>query len=349
LTSPTASPLMEAGSVKPSSEIGLFTDTVRSDATINSRTSLPAGPIVRNTRLELPREAGTVVSEKGTGSVEWLARTVGGLVGPRPMARRMGTLTIPGVCSRRRAHFAREGRRGHMTRSERLSSIRAWFRRVSPTIASTLGGLAAGVVLVISCNMGPSISMADGTTGGDTSGGSTGGSAGGTSGGSTGGGSGGSCSCSLSGPITLAGPITVAGLITNVPADQNSAQIVSGQLPFQNSAAPGAFDCTSLAQNGVGPSSGFNAECIKLLDGPFILTDVATLRSPGNTSFGTETWLFAAPPSASWNSTTQAQWAVTGGNGLHYLVPAGSSLYAVSDYDQVYFLSFSWSGFKPYQ
>ena len=243
-----------------------------------------------------------------------------------------------------RALSRAEQRRGLMTRIERLSAA---FRRALPTLTSTLGGITAGVVLVISCNMGPSISMAGGTTGGDTSGGTTGGSAGGgTSGGSTGGGSGGSCDCSFSGPVTLAGPITVAGPITNVPADQNSAQIVSGQLPFQNSAAPGAFDCTSLAQNGPG---GFTADCIKLLDGPFVLTDVASLRPGVNTSFSTETWLFSAPPSASWNSTTQAQWAVTVGSGLHYLVPAGSSLYAVSDYDQTYFLSFSWSGFKPYQ
>ncbi len=90
-----------------------------------------------------------------------------------------------------------------MPRIERLSSA---FRNAVPTLTSTLAGIAAGVVLVISCNMGPSISMAGGTTGGDTTGGSAGG--------STSGGSGGSCSCSLSGPITLAGPVTIAGPVT---------------------------------------------------------------------------------------------------------------------------------------
>jgi len=251
-----------------------------------------------------------------------------------------------------------------MTRMERFTSA---FRRVLPTLTSTLAGTAAGVVLVISCNMGPSISMADGTTGGDTSGGSTGGSAGGgTSGGSTGGGSGGSCSCSLSGPITLAGPISVVGPITNTPASENSAQLVSGQLPFLQTLPPGAFDCTAIAQNGMVASQSGHATCIKLADGPFVLTDLMSLPLGNNYyGVGAETWVFAAPPSANWDASTQAQWFVaqipasaannaqqTTNTGMHYVVPAGSSLYAVSGYGASGLgpaLSFSWAGFKPYQ
>jgi len=250
-----------------------------------------------------------------------------------------------------------------MTRLERFTSA---FRRALPTLTSTLAGTAAGVVLVISCNMGPSISMADGTTGGDTSGGSTGGSAGGgTSGGSTGGGSGGSCSCSLSGPITLAGPISVAGPITNTPASENSAQLVSGQLPFLSSLPAGAFDCTSIAQNGAVALQGGHASCIKLADGPFVFTDLTSIPNSNNFyGAGVETWIFAAPPSANWDASTQAQWFVaqiqltsnsspqTTNTGMHYAVPAGSSLYAVSGYGATGLqpaLSFSWAGFKPYQ
>ena len=252
-----------------------------------------------------------------------------------------------------------------MTRNEWLSSFQQWFRRASPTLTSTLGGVAAGVVLVISCNMGPSISMADGTTGGDTSGGTTGGSAGGnTSGGSTGGGSGGSCDCSFSGPVTLAGPITVAGPITNTPASENSGQLLSGQVPATPSIPPGAVDCTAFVLGSALKSMGGTASCIKLADGPFVLTDLFTTPT-GNWGVFATTWLFAAPPSANWDASTQPQWYLSQPiaqnqtqpdvyTGMRYVVPAGSSLYAVSDYVQGGAsgptpVSFSWAGFKLYQ
>jgi hypothetical protein len=235
-----------------------------------------------------------------------------------------------------------------------LASLRETVRRGLPVVGSTLAGVAAGVVLVISCNMGPSISMADGTTGGST-GGTAGGSTGGdTSGGSTGGGSGGSCNCSLSGPITLAGPISVAGPITNTPASENSAHLVSGQLPYLPTGAPGAFDCTALAQNGlVNATNNVTSSCVKLVDGPFVLTDLlyGVTANVGNQGYNATLWLFAAPPSATWNSSTQALWFVAQINtGMHYFVPAGTSLYAVSEYNPGNVaLSFSWAGFTPYQ
>jgi len=251
---------------------------------------------------------------------------------------------------------------------------KAWqfVRRSSPVVASTFGGVIAGVALVISCQMGPPEGMAQTTTGGGTGGttsaGTTGGGAtsgganggttgggttgGGTSGGTTGG-CGGSCTCAVTGPITL------AGSVKSVAASEDSAQLVSGQLPPLPGGAPGAFDCSTIAQNGTLAGQGITATCIKLADGPFVLTDLSSTPNGVYWALGTA-WLFAAPPASSWDASTRAQWFVAqiqlasaqpalANNGMRMLVPSGSSLYAVSEYDAIYPVSFSWSGFKPHQ
>ena len=105
---------------------------------------------------------------------------------------------------------------------------------------------------------------------------------------------------------------------------------------------------------------------IKLADGPFVLTDLLSLPlTNGYQGATVATWVFAAPPSANWDASTQAQWFVaqipasaannaqqTTNTGMHYVVPAGSSLYAVSGYGATGLgpaLSFSWAGYKLYQ
>jgi hypothetical protein len=157
-------------------------------------------------------------------------------------------------------------------------------------------------------------------------------------------------------PQLLASVIFVS--VANVSASEDSAQLVSGQVPFVPGfgAVPGSFDCSSIAQNGSLASGGpGTASCIKLVDGPFVLTDLLSLPPPDSAG---PTWLFAAPPSASWDSSTQAQWFVEqtvpsgqtpiSSTGMRYVVPTGSSLYAVSAYRGLG-LSFSWAGFKPYR
>jgi hypothetical protein len=103
--------------------------------------------------------------------------------------------------------------------------------------------------------------------------------------------------------------------------------------------------------------------CVKLVDGPFVLTDLLTIPTNAWSGPTAETWVFAAPPSASWDASTQAQWFVSQmptvlynspplvNSGMHYAVTAGSSLYAVSQYGAAPnpTLWFSWSGFKTYQ
>jgi len=262
--------------------------------------------------------------------------------------------------------------------SQPLAMFRQTVRRSLPVLVSTIAGAAAGVALVISCDMGPPAGMAQTTTGGTTGGGTTGGTSsggatggattsggatggttgGGTSGGSTtGGGTGGcngSCTCTLSGPISL------TGSVKSVPASEDSAQLVSGQLPFLPGGAPGAFDCSAIAQNGVLVPQGGTASCIKLVDGPFVLTDVISLYPLyGNTGTTGTTWVFAAPPSAGWDASTRAQWFVSqvpitpnaalANSGMRYMVPSGSSLFAVSTYGSSGAVSFSWAGYKPYQ
>jgi hypothetical protein len=139
-------------------------------------------------------------------------------------------------------------------------------------------------------------------------------------------------------------------------------QLVSGQLPFVPGGATGAFDCTTIAQNGTLTGQGVTASCIRLVDGPFVLTDLVSVPPIyGNNGVTGTTWVFAAPPSSTWDASTRAQWfvaqppAVSNGgsavsnNGMRMAVPSGSSLFAVSAYQGGGAVSFSWAGFKPYQ